>query len=64
MKKERRMVNWKMIIIIIAVFLLIQWLFIGYRYSFGLFKKLGDIRMRNIPGNAAEYSMDKLEVLE
>ena len=47
----------------VLVFLLIQNLFIGYRYSWGIFKGLGDLRMGKIPGNAAEYSMTTVEPL-
>ncbi len=64
MKGKRKKVKWKMVIIIIVVFLLVQWIFIGYRYNFGIFKKLGDIRMGNLPGNAAEYSMKNVTQLE
>ena len=62
MKKKKK----KTMIIVAAfvVFLLAQWLFIGYRFSFGPFKSLGDIRMGNIPGNAAEYNMDTVQHLE
>lgn len=53
-----------MILIIVAVFLLVQWLFIGYRFSFGPFKSLGDIRMGKMEGNTAAYSMDSVDLLE
>lgn len=49
------------IIIGVAVFLLLQWLFIGYRFSFGPFRALGDIRMSKLPGNAEAYSMKTVE---
>ena len=49
------------IIIGVAVFLLLQWLFIGYRFSFGPFRTLGDIRMSKLPGNAEAYSMKTVE---
>ena len=52
------------ILIGVAVFLLLQWLFIGYRFSFGPFKGLGDIRMAKLPGNAESYGMDALVELE
>lgn len=52
------------ILIGVVVFLLLQWLFIGYRFSFGPFKGLGDIRMAKLPGNAESYGMDALEELE
>lgn len=47
----------------VAAFLLVQWLFIGYRFSFGPFKSLGDIRNAKIPGNGEAYRMDTLEKL-
>ena len=62
MKKKR--VNWKVILLFVAAFLLVEWLFIGYRFNFGPFKSLGDIRMGNIPGNASEYAMEHLSVLD
>lgn len=49
---------------IIIVVMLVQWLFIGYRFSFGPFKALGDIRMGKLPGNADSYNMDTVEPLE
>ena len=49
------------IIIGVTVFLLLQWLFIGYRFSFGPFKALGDIRMSKLPGNAEAYGMKTVE---
>ena len=48
----------------IAIFLFIQWLFIGYRFSFGPFKSLGDIRMAKLPGNAESYGMNQLDAME
>ena len=55
----------KTIIIIVCVllFLLVQNLFIGYRFSWGIFKELGDIRMAKIPGNAEQYNMKTVESL-
>ena len=64
MKGQRKKANLKMIIFIIVIILLLQWIFIGYRYNYGIFKKLGDIRMGNLPGNAAEYSMENVTELE
>ena len=46
-----------------SVFLLAQNLFIGYRFSWGVFKGLGDMRMKKLPGNSDEYSMDRLDPL-
>ena len=43
--------------------LLAENLFLGYRFGWGLFKKLGDVRMGKHPGNASEYSMDRVEAL-
>ena len=59
--KKKKKAMW--IIGIIAVLLLMENLFIGYRFSWGLFKGLGDIRMGKLPGNAPEYSMDQVEPL-
>lgn len=55
-KKKKTMI----IILAILVFLLLEWLFIGYRFSYGPFKGLGDIRMAKLPGNAESYGMDSL----
>ena len=48
----------------VAAFLLLQWLFIGYRFSFGPFKSLGDIRMAKLPGNAESFGMNQLDAME
>ena len=64
MKTKTKKVNWLLILICIAAFLLVQWLFIGYRFNFGPFKSLGDIRMGRIEGNAAAYSMEHVSLLE
>ena len=61
-KKKGKKKMW-IILGAVALFLLLQWLFIGYRFSFGPFKGVGDIRMAKIPGNAESYGMDKLEAL-
>ena len=53
-----------MILICVAVFLLAEWLFIGYRFNFGPFKGLGDIRMGKMEGNTAAYSMEYVPLLE
>ncbi len=50
--------------ICVAAFLLVEWLFIGYRFNFGPFKSLGDIRMGKIEGNTAAYSMEHVSLLE
>ena len=62
MKKSKEKSKKKMWIILgaIAAFLLLQWLFIGYRFSFGPFRSLGDIRMGKLPGNAENYGMQAL----
>ena len=62
MTKKRKRLMW--IVIGIAVFLLLQWLFIGYRFNFGPFKALGNIRMAKLPGNAETYTMQAVEPLE
>ena len=59
-KKKKTMI----IILAVLVFLLLEWLFIGYRFSFGPFKSLGDIRMAKLPGNAESYGMDSLSEME
>lgn len=54
----------KIVLLVVAVFLLMQWLFIGWKYCFGPFKALGQVRRGALPGNAAEYSFDKIEPIE
>ncbi len=61
MAKKRKKL-W-IVLTIVIVFFLLQTLFIGYRFSFGPFKKLGDIYMKKYPGNADAYSMDRVEKL-
>lgn len=50
--------------IILAVALVIEWMYIGWRYSFGPAKALGDIRLKSMPGNAAEYDFDQIVPME
>ena len=64
MKKKKGKKKMWIILGCVAGFLLLQWLFIGYRFSFGPFKALGDIRMAKLPGNAESYGMDRLEAME
>ena len=52
------------IAIIVLIILLAEWLFIGYRFSFGPFKSLGDIRMAGFEGNSVSYDMSTVEKLE
>lgn len=60
MKKRKILI----ILICVSSFLLVQWGFIGYRFNYGPFKALGDIRMSKIPGNAESYGMDLLSAME
>jgi hypothetical protein len=64
METKRKKVNWKIILSCIAAFFLVEWLLIGYRFGFGPFKSLGDIRMRKLEGNASTYSMEHVTLLE
>ena len=64
MKKKKGKKKMWIILGCVAGFLLLQWLFIGYRFSFGPFKALGDIRMAKLPGNAESYGMDRLDAME
>lgn len=45
-------------------FLLLQWLFIGWRFQFGPFQALGDIRLSLKEGNGGAYNFDLIEKLE
>ena len=63
MKKKQRSKK-KMIGIILAVIaalLLIQWLFIGWQFSFGPFKPLGCVRLSGLAGNAEQYDFSHIE---
>ena len=55
-------------IVLIAIFVIIvlalEWVFIGYRFSFGPFKSLGDIRMAGFEGNSSSYDMNTVESLD
>ena len=64
MKKKKGKKKMWIILGCVAAFLLVQWLFIGYRFSFGPFKSLGDIRMAKLLGNAESYGMDQLDAME
>ena len=62
-KKKRK--KWPIITLIaVLVIMLLESLFIGYRFSWGPFKKLGDVRMSKLPGNDPKYNMDKISRLE
>ena len=63
-KKKLRKKTVISVLVIVLVFLLAQNLFIGWRFSYGPFKALGDMRMAKLPGNAASYSMANVEPLE
>ena len=52
------------IIAAIAVVLIVEMLFVGYRFSYGPFKNLGDLRMGKLAGNAESYGMHALEEME
>lgn len=56
--------KWMKIGIGVLAFLLIQWLFIGYRFEFGPFKSLGMLYKGKFPGNAPTYSMDQVAKLD
>ncbi len=45
----------------VIVFLLIQWLFIGWQFNFGPFKALGRIRIAGLAGNAEQYDFSHIE---
>lgn len=59
MSAEKKPRNKKRIVVavvgVVAAVLVIQWLYIGWRYSFGPAKTLGTVRLKAMPGNAAEY---------
>ena len=63
-KKKSRKKTVISVLVIVLVFLLAQNLFIGWRFSYGPFKALGDMRMAKISGNAANYGMASVEPLE
>lgn len=59
-KKSRR--KWVGILLCTAsMVLLLQWLYIGYRYSFGPFHTLGNLRLAGLAGNAERYRMQYVE---
>lgn len=62
-KKKNGKKTMRIVIIAILVFLLAQNLFIGWRFSYGPFKALGDRRMAKLPGNSVEYAMSGVEPL-
>lgn len=52
------------IVAVIVIILLIQNVFIGYRFGWGLFKRLGEVRLANLPGNAKEYDSSNVSKLD
>ena len=59
--KQKRGKKTMWILLIVAMILLVQTIFIGYRFSWGPFKGLGERRMAKLPGNDPVYGMDSLE---
>jgi len=57
--------SWKtvLVILIILVILTAWFAFCGYQWSWGLFFKLHDYKMLSDPGNAEEYGLSNVEVL-
>ena len=51
-------------LIVVAVLLVAEGVFLGFRYGIGPMKGLYDLHMRNLPGNAEEYGMAGVEKLE
>ena len=45
----------------VAIFLLIQWIFIGWQFNFGPFKALGRVRLAGLVGNAEQYDFSYIE---
>lgn len=68
MNKEKKKPNVKKILcrvaIGVAVFLAVEWSFIGWRYNFGPLKFLGEIRLKGMPGNSEEYDFSHIEPME
>lgn len=61
-KSKKKVVT--IVLIIVAVLLLAQWLFIGWRFSFGPFKGLGNIRRSGMTGNGEAYDFSQLQLME
>lgn len=68
MKAEKKKSKAKKIVCYIlagvAVFLAVEWSFIGWRYNFGPLKFLGEIRLQGMPGNGASYDFSHIEPME
>lgn len=68
MSAEKKKHNVKKIVITVAVglaaVLAAEWLYIGWRYNFGPAKALGEIRLKSMPGNGAEYDFEKITPME
>ncbi len=47
------------VLIGVAAFLLVEWCFIGWKFNFGPFKALGEIRLKGMPGNSDAYDFSK-----
>ena len=52
------------VLIGVAAFLLVEWCFIGWKFNFGPFKALGEIRLKGMPGNSDAYDFSKIEPME
>ena len=60
MKKKKGVI----IALIVLAVMALNMVFVGYRFSWGPFKKLGDIRMGKLPGNDPKYSVESLSRME
>ena len=64
MQKNKKKINKKIILIIIAVLLILQigWIaFSGMQWGWGPFAKLHDIKMSKLPGNDEKYALNQTE---
>lgn len=61
-KSKKKVVT--IVLIIVAVLLLAQWLFIGWRFAFGPFKGLGDLRRSGMEGNGETYDFSHIQPMD
>lgn len=51
-------------LMVFLTFLLLQWLFIGWKFYFGPFKALGRMRLAKMEGNAEQYDFSHIQPMQ
>lgn len=63
-KKKSKRKKLCIVLCVVLFFLLVQWLLIGWKFSFGPFKVMGEIRLAGMEGNADDYDFSHIQAME